>query len=230
MAPYWPFIGILVYVGFGLWGYFFHPYFTNSTFFFAATTFVVGSFAIFLYLYQKHDTKNSAARILFLELKESESEIKKLIDYRLTHRTDAVFIYPQTNIIKLIPNRAWDNYSHLFIEDFNTDEYQQLDEYFKKCILLERYFEKQHEFFWISTGERARQYEQIGAKLAYENPAMTVQNYSDSLRTIQILYANSMNYAPQAITNEINKQLDSITLPSTTPLWNKVRTLADYDK
>ena len=138
----------VVYVILGIFLYKYLNTFANSSFFFASITFIVGSLAFYIYTKQKADEKNSAARILFLEIKESEKELRKLIEYKI-HTGGAD--YPPENIVKLIQNKAWVKYSHLFIENFNTDEYQQLDEYFKKCDIFEKYFEKQHSFFWVST-------------------------------------------------------------------------------
>lgn len=222
--PYLIFIFIVALIG--IFSDLLYPAVLNSNFVFALTTFGVGSLAIYIYIRQKSDEKGNSARILFLELRESEKELKKLIDYKITTSGED---YPQQNIVKLLQNRSWSKYAHLFIENFNNDEYQQLDEYFKKCDILEKYFEKQHHFFWISTEERARQKEGIGAKLAFDNPTMPPAVFSTTVNDISNLYIqNTRTYAPAGITIEINKQLEAITLISVTPLWTKLKDLASY--
>jgi hypothetical protein len=216
----------IVFILLAISAYKFFPVVANSNFVIALVTSVVGSVAIYIYVKQRSDEITNAARIVFLELKESEKELKKLIDHKV--RTDGSD-FPQENIIRLLQNRAWSKYSHLFIKNFNNDEYQQLDEYFRKCDIIEKYFEKQHNFFWIATEERARQKESIGAKLAYDNHTMAASEFKTKVETIGNLYiSNTANYAPKGITNEINRQLDSITVQSVTPLWAKLKELAGY--
>ncbi len=217
---------LIIYLIIGFLSFNFFPSFTNSNFFFATITFVVGSLAFYIYTEQKADEKNNAAKILFLEIKESEKELKKLIDYKISNPQAS---YPYENIVKLIQNKAWIKYSHLFIKDLNNDEYQQLDEYFRKCDILEKYFEKQHNFFWIATEERARQKEEMGSKMAYDNQAMLPDEFKIKIENTARLYIdNTLIYNPKGITNEINKQLESIYLLSLTPIWSKLKELAGY--
>lgn len=191
-------------------------------------TLLSGWIAYNVYKHSKEDEVDTAARILFLEVKESEKELKKLIEYKINTGGDN---YPHTDIIKLIQNKAWSKYSHLFIDKLTTDEYEQLNAYFKKCEIIEKYFEKQHNFFWVTTEERARMHEQLGSKLAYENQTLDDKTLNAIFEKTSALYRrNTTLYSPQGITSEINKQLESITLPSVTPLWNKLKELAKYSR
>lgn len=179
--------------------------------------------AYFIYKASKADELQNGVRIIILEIKESERVVKTLGEIK-----NAGTAYP-TDLIRLTPLKGWAKYSHLFMKKLTNDEYEQLNDYFKKCDALERYIEKNHNFFWITTEERARQNEQMGAQLAFRKPDLSPSEFKDMFDKNASLYMeNTSSYVPVGIKNQMDRHLNSMVLITTTPVWNKLKGLAGY--
>lgn len=190
-----------------------------------ATAFV----AYYLYQKSKADDIESAARILILEIRESEKAIKKLLDFKNVNPDPKSASYPN-DLIKIIPSKAWTRYSHLFIKKVNNDEYDQLNDYYSKCEVLEKYLEKNHNFFWVSTEERAKQNEILAANLAFNNSSLTKHEFDAEHEKITNLCFNGIApFTPAGIRTQIDRNLNSISLITPTPTWNKLKFIAKYD-
>ena len=191
----------------------------------ALATIITAIVAFFLYKRSKSDELESAVRIIVLEIKESERIIKNFDEIK----NSGAVTYPN-DLMKVTPLKGWVKYSHLFMKKLNNDEYDQLNDYFKKCEVLERYIEKNHNFFWITTEERAKQNEIIGAKLALENPDLESTEFTEKIdKLLNLYFSNTSGYTPAGIKTQIDRNLNSITLITTTPVWNKLKRIAKYD-
>lgn len=179
--------------------------------------------AYLIYRKSKQDELQSGVRIIILEIKESERIIRNWLETKNAGQSYA------DDLLKVTPLKGWTRYSHLFVHQLNNDEYDLLNDYFKKCEVLEKYIEKNHNFFWITTEERARQKEMLGAKLAQSKPDLTPEVFSQEVEQLADLYFNTMRYTPAGIKTQIDRILNSVTLISTTPLWNKLKRLAEYN-
>lgn len=195
------------------------------------STILAGSIVWILYVKAKKDEIRTAAKTIILEIKEAEKIIKIFIDIK-----NAEGSYP-TDFYKVTPYKAWEKYSHLFIKKLNNDEYQQINEFYKKCEILEKYIEKNYNFFWVTTEERARQKERIGAenalKLISADPhvieSIKEGEYRNQVEKISLLYmSNTGVYLPAGIKTEIDKILNSVTLIINTPTWNNLKKIAGY--
>lgn len=190
----------------------------------AFATIATAIVAYFIYKKSKSDQLENAVRIIILEIKESERIIKNLNEIKGSGN-----IYPD-DLLKVTPLKGWVKYSHLFIQKLNNDEYDQLNDYFKKCEVLEKYIEKNHNFFWITTEERAKQKEMLGAKLAQEKPTLTPEEFKTEIETLAELYfSNTSAYTPAGIKTQLDRNLDSISTITTTPVWNKLKKIARYN-
>lgn len=179
--------------------------------------------AYVIYLNSKKDELQNATRIIILEIRESERIIKNLSDIK-----NAGGMYPD-DLIKVTPFKGWAKYSHMFIQKMNNDEYDQVSEYFKKCEILEKFLEKNHNFFWITTEERARQKEIMGAKLAIEFSELSNEDFKKKVDTLsQLYFSNTTLYSPAGIATQIDRILNSISLITPTPTWNKIKRIAKY--
>ncbi len=76
-------------------------------------TFLVGFFAIFIYLKQKWDYKRDAASIILMEIRNAE----KVIDLMKKHG-----VAISESMEKLLPSNNWIKYNYLFIKNFDRDE------------------------------------------------------------------------------------------------------------
>ena len=116
------------------------------------------------------------------------------------------------------------------MKKLNNDEYDQLNDYFKKCEVLEKYIEKNHNFFWITTEERAKQNEIMGARLACKKPHLSPDEFTTELdKLLSLYFQNTSAYTPAGIKTQIDRNLNSIVTITTTPVWNKLKTIAKYN-
>lgn len=189
----------------------------------AFATVITAIVAYFIYKKSKSDELENAVRIIILEIKESERIIKGLIETK-----NAGNVYTD-DLVKVTPLKGWIKYSHLFMKKLTNDEYDLLNDYFKKCEVLEKYIEKNHNFFWITTEERARQKEMLGAELAKTESELNDDEFSHKVEKIADLYFKTMRYTPAGIKTQLDRSLNSITLIMTTPVWNKLKRIAKYD-
>lgn len=194
-------------------------------------TLLAGSVAWYLYGKANRDELKTAAKTIILEIKEAEKVIKLFLDIKNSGQS-----YP-SDFFKVTPYKAWEKYSHLFIKKLNNDEYQQINEFYKKCEILEKYIEKNYNFFWVTTEERARQKEKLGSgyaqRLASTNSSLlndiSEGEYRDDIEKISLIYmSNTSTYVPVGIKMEIDKILTSLTLIINTPTWNNLKKIADY--
>ena len=180
--------------------------------------------AYYLYKKSKSDELENAVRIIILEIKESERIVKNLNEIKTAGN-----FYPD-DLLKITPLKGWIKYSYLFIQKLTNDEYDQLNDYFKKCDILEKYIEKNHNFFWITTEERAKQKEILGARLAQEKPDLSAVDFKNQLENLSELYfSNTSAYTPAGIKTQMDRNLDSISMITTTPVWNKLKVIAKYN-
>ncbi len=190
----------------------------------AFATVLTAVVAFLIYRRSKADELESAVRIIVLEIKESERIIKNLVEVK----NSGSLSYPN-DLVKVTPLKGWVRYSHLFMKKLNNDEYDQLNDYFKKCEVLEKYIEKNHNFFWITTEERARINEQTGGKLAYDQPMLEPAEFLEKLNAILTTCFTNTGYVPTGIKMQIDRTLNSIALVTMTPVWNKLKMIAKYD-
>jgi hypothetical protein len=180
--------------------------------------------AYWLYRKAQRDEIENAAKIIVLEIKSSEKVIKDLLE------TKNMNLPYSSDLVKLTPYKGWIRYSHLFVRQLNGDEFEQLNSYFKNCETLEKYIEKNHNFFWITTEERARQHEIMGATLARENPTWDALIFADNIeRMLETYRANTSAFTPQGIKTQMDRYLNSTPLVTTTPVWNKLKRMAKYE-
>lgn len=187
-------------------------------------TIITAIVAYLIYKKSKSDELENAVRIIILEIKESERIIKNLNEIKNSGN-----IYPD-DLLKVTPLKGWVKYSHLFIQKLNNDEYDQLNDYFKKCEVLEKYIEKNHNFFWITTEERAKQKEALGAKLAKEKSELSPEEFKIEVERLADLYfSNTSAYTPAGIKTQLDRNLNSISMITITPVWNKLKKIANYN-
>lgn len=201
----------------------------------AIATFAAGYVVYLVYAKAREDEMSKAAKILVMEIRDSERIIQEYRNYK-----DNKMMYPDT-LVNIMPNKAWIKYSHLFVEFLSADEYDYISAYYRYCYKLEEATGKYHNFFWITTEERAKQQEAIGARLtseAFEKPENANIALGDFTETLKrkidavtgIYHSNTTGYKPDGINMEIATVLDSVRLISNTPVWNKLKKVARYNE
>ena len=92
-------------------------------------TFVVGFFAIYLYLKQRKDRKRDAARLILQEIRYAEQQIRNakinipVVNYSLAS--------------KLLPTNSWNANIHLFIKDLKETEIDMISLFYSKTSYID---------------------------------------------------------------------------------------------
>ena len=131
----------------GVW-HFYYPDFTNSNFYFASITFVVGSLAFYIYAKQKIDEKVNAAVSILFEIRNAEEKIE-IIREKLNSSN-------KIDLPAVLPVNSWIKYSHLFAKDFDEDELKLLNIFYNCCSNVEDLINRQNNFIWVAAEERAK--------------------------------------------------------------------------
>ena len=98
----------------------------NTSFFVGLATLFVGFAAYLVYSKQKSDVKRNAANILLLEIENAEQQIQKINE---THHSN-----PVLPGISLMKNASWDKYRYLFVRTFDKNEWDNLSDFYNKCL------------------------------------------------------------------------------------------------
>lgn len=101
--------------------------FFNSNFFVALVTFIVGGFAIVLYLKQKKDYRKDAARLILQEIRYAEQQIRNA-------RIMGASYYLAS---KLLPTNSWHKNIHLFTQDLKETEIDMISRFYSHASYLD---------------------------------------------------------------------------------------------
>lgn len=207
--------------------YFYLPEFVNSNFYVASVTFLVGGLAFFIYTKQKSDEKNNAATTVLLEIRNAESKIDIIIDKLDKKNT--------SDLPRVLPVNSWTRYSHLFVKDFDLDDIQLLNAFYSSCEIIEDLSNRQNNFVWITTEERAKAVQNMLATIHDDFQKDTVLNDVDAQvrfdsrkHALGEFYSNeSLSYAPDKILKGLTYQTQNIKRITTTPCGAKLKKLAN---
>lgn len=92
-------------------------------------TLVVGLFAWAIYLSQKNEHKRDAANAILLEIQSGEDAIKKVRDAVRKEHLDVD--------ISVLPSESWSAYKHMFVRDFDKDEWEMISDFYNKAPLID---------------------------------------------------------------------------------------------
>jgi hypothetical protein len=106
----------------------FYPTFLVSNVYSGMITFIVGLFAIWLYIKKKEDSKKDAANILLLEIQNAERIFGQISESVRSGNLPNKF---------LMPTDSWDQYKYLFVRDFDRDEWDIITEFYNSSKLYD---------------------------------------------------------------------------------------------
>lgn len=127
------------------WKYFFENMFGGFA------TLLSVSVVIAIYLFQKWDRKMQTAQILLMEIRNAENainEIKKNIKQRSSE--------PGYLIRFVLPVNSWINHQHLFVEDFDEDEFKKINEFYNICSVIEKYIQHAKTTWIVTVDEKVK--------------------------------------------------------------------------
>jgi len=111
--------------------------FLYSNAFVALTTFVVGSFAIGIYITQKREYKRSMAQLIGQEIRYAEQQI---INSRIIAQ-DKYYLAHQ-----LLPTNHWYTNINLFMRDFEESKIDRVSRFYSQVEYLDRLIKKISDF------------------------------------------------------------------------------------
>jgi len=100
--------------------------FLNSNLLISIITFLVGSFAIYLYIKQKIDHEKDAAKLILQEIRYAEQQIRSF---------KVVGSYPLAD--KLLPTNSWHKNIHLFVGKLKETEIDLISRFYSNSAYLD---------------------------------------------------------------------------------------------
>ena len=218
---------VILYVVIGIFLHNYHYNFANSNFFLASITFIVGSFAFYVYTKQKCDEKINAATAILLEIRNAEGKIDIIIDKLDKKNT--------VDLPRVLPVNSWRTYSHLFVKDFDLDDIQLLNNFYSSCEIIENLANRQNNFVWITTEERAKTVQKILAQIHDDfqkehsiDLVVAQKRFNDRKQALNDFYANdSVVYAPEKILSGLRFQTQNLQRITPTPCGAQIKELAN---
>lgn len=92
-------------------------------------TLIVGLLAWIIYQTQKKEHKKDAANAILLEIQSGEDAIKKV--------RDAVHKEHLDIDVSVLPSESWSTYKHMFVRDFDKDEWDMISDFYNKSPLID---------------------------------------------------------------------------------------------
>lgn len=183
--------------------------FFNSNFFIALVTFVVGSFAIFLYSKRKKDFKAGAASLILQEIRYAETQIR-------TYRESGGG-YPLS--IKLLPTNSWHSNIHLFVRELDETDLDLISRFYSKVAYIDIVIDQISKFKIQSLVPAQTQLGQTQPQPAPETEDETTKRLQQGEQTYGL--------AAQGILNQVSHEIEFIY---NTPVVEKLRKIAKKKK
>lgn len=205
---------------FGYYLYKFHYNIINSTAFSSFVTLLVGSIAIGLYLKQKSDSKEQAARVLLLEIRTAEERLNQMNEKVSSGLTD--------DLPSIFPSTSWKMYSHLFVGDFDQDELRLMTSFYDYGGLIDDFVKRNNDFFWITTEERARVVQQKLVDLVIHSKTQEEEVDLEALKheLLDVFANDTYSYTPKKTVEAIKNYLQKLNSVTTTSAGFKLKKLA----
>lgn len=137
--------------------------FFYSNLFIAIITFVVGIFGLYLYHRRKQDFKRRAARIILLEIRNAENQLKDARAW-MDINTEG----PLPEHLYAMPSDSWSDNKHLFVDDLKPTEWNSINEFYDLCQLYDEAIKHNDSRFAEQEKEVRRNVHKVMYKYAVE--------------------------------------------------------------
>ncbi len=104
-------------------------------------TIIVGYAAYFVYTKQKDDAKKSMANIILLEIRNAEKVLAEIVDVMIG---EMILALPGK---KLLSTESWSQNKHLFVQDFDRDEFDKITVFYTNCKLFDEAIDHNESLF-----------------------------------------------------------------------------------
>jgi len=196
-------------------------------------TLIVGALAYIIYRIQKSDFKRDAANSLLLEIQSGENAISKVRDALSKDHLDVD--------VSIMPSESWSKNKHLFVRNFDKDEWESISDFYNKSSLLDQAI-KYNKTAFASDVEQIRTNKQrVLATYAEEavkeatysketvNGEQLQETYNLKAKTFDKLYMDKQgefSYTPQKPKNDARLYLTDMPKLTTSSVGIKLKKIA----
>lgn len=107
----------------------------NSNIFIGIATILTGAAAILIFYIQKWNQKRDAALIILMEIRGAEEAIREIKNVG------------KIEGITILSTNSWVKFNHLFVQDFDRDELDLINNFYKGCLLAEEELKRLKNMF-----------------------------------------------------------------------------------
>jgi cbb3-type cytochrome oxidase subunit 3 len=200
-------------------------------------TLIAGAIAWFIYSAQKKDHKRNAANSILLEIQGGEAAITKVRDAVQKDHLDVD--------ISILPSESWSSNKHLFVRDFDNDEWETISDFYNKTSLVDEAIRYNKTAFasdveQIRTNKQrvlATYAEDAVKEATFNNENLDVkqlqETYDSKAKAFDILYMDKQGdflYKPLKPINDVKLYLSDLPKLTTSSVGIKLKKLAGVDK
>jgi len=202
-----------------------------------AVTLLVGTIAYVIYKIQKSDNKRDAANSLLLEIQSGENAVSKVRDALNRDHLDVD--------VSVMPSESWSKNKHLFVRDFDKDEWESISDFYNKSSLLDQAISYNKTAFASDVEQIRTNKQRVLATYAEEavkeatystetvNGEQLQETYDLKAKTFDKLYMNKQgefSYTPQKPKNDAKLYLTDMPKLTTSSVGIKLKKIAKLDK
>jgi len=204
--------------------------FVNSSLFQTFITFAVGLVAYIIYLLQKSAQKRDAARAILLEIQSAERTIDRL---KSDLRKGVLEID-----VTVMQAESWSKYKYLFVRNFDTDEWDSIDNFYNKVALLDKTIVYANNAFGNDVEQIRANKQRILADCVLEilnkakpekKPEDLIKEFNDKIGIFDKIYMSKQGefaYRPQKPVDDARLYLEDLPKLTTSSVGNKFKKIA----
>jgi len=171
-------------------------------------TFLVGFFAIYLYLKQKKDHKRDAARLILQEIRYAEKQIRKYKEFGQYILSD-----------RLLPTNSWNQNIHLFVKDLKETDIDLINNFYAKSTYIDIMIRKISDW-------KTQPLKSLRLPSSLDQPSITAQQNVDPQQNIGVQIVRPLD--PMQNTQKILKDVsNNIEFIYNTPVVEKLRNISE---
>jgi hypothetical protein len=148
--------------------------FLNSNLFIALVTFLVGSFAIWLYIRKRRDLKRDAAKTILLEAQNAERAMRNIQNQIVSNGV--------VTITAVMPTESWSRYKYMFAQDFDSNEWEAIANFYAKARQCDEAQEYNESFFQKNEEQIRSIMQQLLSKYAQDYVDKATANGADKTK------------------------------------------------
>lgn len=197
-------------------------------------TLLVGGFAVWLYRKQKHDFKKDVAKAILLEVQGGEQVVAKIRDAVRNNNLDID--------LSVLQSESWSKNKHLFVRDFDNDEWEIVSEFYNKATLLDDAIRYNKATFADDVEQIRANKQRIFAEYASD----VVNDYRDGddvnaaqklfeikSRVFDVIYMSKQDdfaYKPMKYLNDAKMYLEDFPKLTTSSVGTKLKVMSGLSK